>query len=414
MGIGSSHNLFIILIASLAISCSKSAALKITNTGTQDSVLLERLQNKALSFWFTSLDSVQNIAEKQLIVAENNHSLYGQVQAYSNLWYVANARQDYQAAIEAGLKALALAEQDSVRISVSPPCNNLGMTYQGMKKSKLARSYFNRSKAIGLRSDDKIALAISLSNIAVTFESEENFLEAFEYARKAYEIFKMQNGFENALTRTVLNMGLYQLKLDHLPESINWLKKATQSAAAINDQEALALAYQYTAKLKLAQHRYDSAIQLIGKSMSISQLGSLKSITLDNLFLYSECYKRTFQFEKALQYFENGKALADSIFNTQNEILVKKLDNQYEVDKQRNLAEQYKLNALILQQSNDRQRRQFTVGIIVAVCLALSGIVVANIRSKLRSTQLALEKTKIELDYLKAQTNPPLFVKCFK
>lgn len=311
--------------------------------------LFEKLGNKrGLSFCLASIGSdflkmnqfaeALPYAEKSLALKSELNDTRGRAVSYSNIGEIQEGLGDYEKALKSYMESLALDKEMKSEIEEAKLDLNIGRLYEKMNDIDHAREYVQRGQDLFRQSADTAFLAIA-----------------------------------NAQMASLLN---------HLSR-----QKITTDAGGAGKNAAGGNA---TGKTSVLQ---DPTEKVFFNTLSTSIRMGDKKAQIDNYKYLSGWYAKNKQYDKALEYNEKFHQAEDSLENTDLQLQVKRLEQQYSLEKKEQEIALLKKDRLLYQADMQNQRLfRYGEGIVVLL-LVISGLLVM---ARYRVAQKAKRLLEIE------------------
>lgn len=204
--------------------------------------------------------------------------------------------------------------------------NRLGVVLEREKLLDSAMVYYQKSLKINESINEPLGTSYSLDNIAGIYGAKNQSLKALPYQKRSLNIRKKLND----------RFGL-SIALINISESFNNL------------------------------NQLDSAIKYAKQSLEIStdiKFLDLEQYTLNHL---SDIYKKKGDFEKALNYKNEGMILKDSIYNKTKSQQIQELTAKYETEKKEKKIKELNQQAQIKDLEISRKNNQLVFGLILFI-----------------------------------------------
>ena len=364
---------------------------------------------------------------------KDNKSILGNYYATAGLYYkkTGNLKQ----AITFIKKSVAIAEQDGNKTSIAGQLINLGNTYNLLGDYKSA--LLQQLRALKLFEEEKNLKGQSFcyQNISNSFIEMKQFKNALSYALKSLEIKKSINDTrgictaEMGLGQIYNGLGKYAEALTHYSNAMTIASnlKLTSEQAKINyniaktyiEKKDSINAVSYLNKSRqMAEQLGDSsitssvqleltALQTKKQSLPLSEKTLLSSIEkmqrsgqlpkeAVGYQRIAEIFAANQQYDKALEYTKKFYDYRDSINNNELLMQVKKIEEQYNLDKKEKEIAILKKDQLLQQAQIEKQKLYQTGGAVFLVLMVFIAILIINrYRTVQKNRQLlAMEKMR--------------------
>lgn len=314
--------------------------------------------------------------------------------------------------------------------------NNMGFSYQNVSNLPKALECYLKSIDIAEKHLSDNDVAGTAMNIGTVYAEQNMLKEALSYFKMSANIYSKKKGWGYA--NNVNNVGQVYMMLNQMDSAKYYLNEAIDIWIKLNDVQGQAMTYHNLGNLYAAQKNFSEAEQHLQKSLDLSynmgdsygitiNLGALSRLAIamgnkekgrkylnesvnyalknGQLGLLSENYKQLYtlyksenNFKEALHYHEKYFETYDSIHSTENNKLLKEMQEKYESGKKQAEIDKQKLELsdkdLIL---SEQSRRSTLYIAIIIVALVVIVFVFYQFKQKQRSNQiLLLQKREVE------------------
>ncbi len=396
------RRVFFSILFSITFCCSSINAQQIQPL---DSNFVNNLNEKAYNYWYTNLDSVLLFAQKQLLVSKQINYALGAIRAHIDFWHVYNDRQDFVKAATHGLEALTLSESIESQKYLAVSYSNLGLTYQQMSESEVAIEYFNKVYEIDKKRNNLKGIASDFINMATVYSDQGRDSLALKFDMDAFVIDKSL-GDDIGCGIAMLGAALSSSKLGLKELAVNRAKEALQFALKANDIEGQAYAYDYIARFSGSDLPVKQSLKLSLKSLELAKQLSLKELERDNYFMLSYNYERSGQIFKAFEFMKLASELTDTLYRIDKKVSIARLESKYQIEKKQVEIKELKKSMEAKQLAQSRQMIIASGTVAVILVLMVFFFLYRNAVQAAKHSKSELENAKKELSYLKDQTNP--------
>lgn len=209
--------------------------------------------------------------------------------------------------------------------------NNIGNGYKGVGLYDLAIDAFQKALQLNKTINNNLQQAFLLSNIATVYDDQKANVEAYDYSKQAYEIFKTEQNLRG-LSTIVNNLSLYSRRLGHYKETEAYLKEMKEIADNLKERNYYVQFYQAyanyhndTKKLLEGIKSIDAAIALGDSVEDGAMFGTSFSIKANILYNLSKYEAALQNYNRAIGYFQSvgDKLHLPFAFKGKAEVLVK-------------------------------------------------------------------------------------------
>ncbi len=392
-----------------------------------------------LSFEYRSsnLDTSLSYAQQALSLSQAINYLKGIGNGYNGIGVVYWYRGQYERALEYFQLSLQIRQQTGDKKTIAGSYNNIGLIYhdQGNHPEAL-KNYFSSLKLYE-EMNDKEGIAQEYSNIGTIYSDQHNPQEALKFANKAKDI-RIGLNDKWGLTESYSNIGLINFELGNYIGAMTNYNEALKLRIEIGDKEGIAISYNNFGDVYKKEGNYKKALESYLKALDIDrEMGLRKSmadvyLSIGVLFEEQNNLQEAVRYETmalavaqdvgALDYMKKAygklalahakmkdykeayrykvlhEAASDSLFNTEKNKTLLKLQLQYDYDKKQlsdslRFAQEKELTEVRLQ-----RQRAYTYGGIAGIGLtALLLFVVYRNYSRQREANRMLKETQQQL-----------------
>lgn len=281
-------------------------------------------------------------------------------------------RGDHEAATADFLRALRLYKKRKHSNDINNVgiiYNRLGLMYQDLKDYPKSISYFLQ----GIKELESVGAslntAILYSNLGLVYVETSKLQTALDYQIKALKITQ-KNDQQVEITRIHANMGNIYLKMKNYPKALEYTKLSLNGCRQFNIPEGimhnyivLGNIYAGTNQHKSAETAYDSAMVYVKGLVMPRVEASLYEH-------YSDLYKKTGNFKKALEFQTKYYDLEKEFFGQEKQKAIAQLEIEYHTE----IKDQQIRNAAVEIKTKKAQNRILVIAII-AVILVMGFVV---------------------------------------
>ena len=410
---------------------------ELINNGVEDTSTVNRLN--ALSAEFANDDPTEAIiyGEKAKALAKKLNYQRGLGYALKNIGMGHYHLGDYLKVFEYWPESLKTFESIHDTLGIANIVNNLGVIYFNQGDNAQAIDYYLRSLQISEVLKDTIRIATALLNIGSVYaESVNTYDNALHYYWMALPLGEEigDNEIIGAITDNIGDIYLKRNQLDsaqyyleksliandntiYLLYSLNLLgevfeKKGDYKTAIQQQKEAYSIAESLESKHGMAQSLVGlgvsqrsngelvAAVESFKQSESIGKEIGSKNILKDTYQGLALAHEKLGKYREAFRYHTLYSSMKDTIFNTETDDKIKRLQFTYEIDKK-----QYEIEDLtrdkILQDLEIKQQRYINYAAIIAgILLFLLAGGMFNRYRFIRRTKKIIELEKERSDKL--------------
>jgi tetratricopeptide (TPR) repeat protein/serine phosphatase RsbU (regulator of sigma subunit) len=343
--------------------------------------------------------------QKALPIFERIGDQRGIATCHNNIGLIHENQGRYAEALEAYQKALSLSIQERIgdQQGIATCHNNIGNIHYAQGRYAEALEAYQKALAIRERIGDQHGIAISYSSIGNIHYAQGRYAEALEAYQKALSI-QERIGDQQGIAMSYNNIGTIYEGQGRYAEALESHQKALTIRERIGDQRGMASSYNNIGIIHRVQGRYTQALEAFQKALAIAQPLGLQDY-LDDLYLNLAqtdsalaASGLTHLWKSAYLHHRLYAAYKDSVRNEASIRKQAQLESQYEYDKKTSLlkAEQEKERALAAAQLRQRETQRNLS--LLALGIALIGLVTfAILYRKIRQQRDLIQKQSDEI-----------------
>jgi tetratricopeptide (TPR) repeat protein/serine phosphatase RsbU (regulator of sigma subunit) len=341
--------------------------------------------------------------QKALTIRERIGDQQGIASCYNNIGLIHKTQGRYAEALESHQKALAIHERIGDQQGIASSYNNIGLIHTNQGRYAEALESYQKALTIRERIGDQQGIAACYGNIGNIHADQGRYAEALEAYQKALTILK-RIGDQQGIAACYGNIGIIHVAQGRYAEALEAYQKALAISERIGDQKDIALSYTNIGTLYQAQGLYAIARSYFQKALAIAQPLGLQD-ELDDIYLNLAqtdsalaASGQNHLWKSAYLHHRLYAAYKDSVLNKESIRKQAQLESQYEYDKKTSLlkAEQEKERALATAQLRQRETQRNLS--LLALGIALIGLVTfAILYRKIRQQRDLIQKQSDEI-----------------
>jgi signal transduction histidine kinase len=330
-----------------------------------------------------------NHFKKSLIIAEREgNKVFAAGQAvnignsYLNL-------SDYNSALMFYLQALKGFEAIDNKKGQSFCYQNICECYTELKKFDAALKYVNKSIQLKKDLDDKRGLGNAEQALGRIYLGLRNFNQSFLHYSNALTLAKDMKLFPDQV-KTYFNIGKLYLEKGDAKNAVSYFQQSKKVAGQLHDSTSMAAAdLEITSTTQNIMDQKEFEKKTFGNIQTFKEGGNISKEVAGYKHL-AEYYTSKKEFDKALEYTNRYHELNDSIQNTEIQTRFKKIEEQYNLEKNEKQIAILKKDQEISRQQLRVQKIIIVTSVLVTLFI-LVGIWLAINRYKLRQKMKELE-----------------------
>lgn len=206
---------------------------------------------------------------------------HGEQAAYHQLGMIAEARGDYEQALDWIRKSLAIAEELGDRASAAISYHMLGQTAQKQRDYDQAIKWYGKSIPIFEEFGHQANVAMSYHSLGLIAEDRREYEEAVDWYRKSLTINEELGNLAGAAINYG-QLGMVASIRDDYDQALGWYRKSLAVAEELGDRSAIAICYHQLGIIARKLGDYNQAIDWCKQSLSIfEELGDRFHVALN-------------------------------------------------------------------------------------------------------------------------------------
>ncbi len=318
----------------------------------------------------------------------------------------------YTKAILCYQDALKLSEKINFQKGIASCYTNLGIINENLLQHDIALDYFHKSLYVEKKINNKSGIANTLTNIGNIYLAKNELQKALGVFNEALSIREKINDLPGIAT-SLHNLGhTYETKKNN-SLSIDYYLKALKINEQINNQSGICLNLSAIGSNYNYLRQYNQSVHYLQKSLNLALKINFVDQIKNNYELLSEVYANQGSYKEAFTNYKLFKSIYDSLFKLENNKQINEILTKYQTEKKQRMIESLNkvkiLDELELnkrQNSINRQRYFFTIGIIIVFVLFLSFYLFYRNQEIRKRNQLQSELNKANISALSRQMNP--------
>ena len=350
-----------------------------------DTNLVNTYNKLAYNLYNSKLEMSLFFAQKAKSLSKKINFRSGLISAYSNCGIAYYFKGDYTASLKNHTKAAELLDK-SVEISrLSAIYTNIALVYIDLRKYASAELYLFKSLKIDKKRNQPKLIADTYNNIGTIYKDKEEYLKASGYFEQSLYYRKKAND-TLGMPSTLTNLGSVNTQTGHYELAQNQLYSALSLYNKNKDVFGNALVYNCLGDLKIAEKKYDEAIDLYSKSLIVAYKNNMQSYISYSYEWIAYAYEKLENYKKAYEFHLKHSRISDQIYNSENAALLAEIQTKYETEKQKKQIIESK--AELTRQSTITN--VFVFGFIIMSVLVF--FILKSYKMKIRNNKIILEQ----------------------
>ncbi len=309
---------------------------------------------------------------------------------YLNIGNLYHPQGNYKAALENLYKSLGIFETLKNELMQAKVHTSLGAIFGTQQNHERAKTSFQKALELYKKNDHLSGEAESYNNLGRTLYETKSYVEAGNYYKKALIIYKKIN-YPKQIGLLYYNLGDTHNKAGTIDSAFKYFSKATEVFKPMNYNRGLTYCYSGMGESYFLKGQYNKSIKVLEKGKKILTQANIETQKEIAEWL-SKAYAKTENYKLAYENHKLFKRLNDSIFSSNNEEALTRVEMQYEFDKQKRLAE-------ITQNEQEKRYKLFqkaAILVLILVIIIIASISLGYIRNKKANIILTKQKQEIE------------------
>lgn len=369
-------------LGGIFLFCSKSSFSQ-----TRDSIIIAKLNFKALQQYLTTPDSSIALSEKALTLAEKKGSSKQQAFSYYVLSRAHWAKGNYQLSTKYAFKALKIYENSSQIYHWGECLIALGRTFADLKDYPLARKYINHGLSLALKNKNEFLLAEVMREKSFLLIEEKKYDSALSCIDQGIAIYEK---LKDSLNISVLygRKGRLLFEKGNLRESKGFIDRALLWDSLVKNRRGLGITLHQAGLIAWRMGNTEKALQFLNRSLRINR--ELKNFqnTIKVRALLAEIYQSQKLAAKAIEELKQVSALKDSLYNLEKNVKVQEMQAVYELEEKEHIIRLLEDENLIEKQTAQNQK---ILLLSVTTIMVLLGLL-SFLFWQMRGNQLKLNK----------------------
>lgn len=343
------------------------------NAGSGNDTMRVILLNKlSQEHWGNNPDKAMEYANQAMYVAKEIGYKKGIAKAFYSSGIIHSDWGEFPQAIELQKEALKICEEIGHKEGIADCYNEMGLCYYYMgnntealknylaslkineeiaSKKAAAGNYMNignvytntekydealKNLALALRDFKEIglkrAIAMAYNNIGAVYMQKKSFNEALDNFRESIKI-KEELGDKRGIANACDNIGSIFTDIGKYTEAEEYFNKGITLQEEINDRVGLSNSYICLGKVSEKQGKLKEAVAITNKGLELALQTGNKNAIGDGYKASAEMNARINNYKTAYENHKLYKQVYDSLFNTENESKLMRMQMQFDFDK---------------------------------------------------------------------------------
>lgn len=351
------------------------------------------LNDLAYEYTYKDLDSARILLERAIEINSADSLQLGI--SKETLAIVDEIQGKIPSAISLHYQSIAIFEAIDSKRHLAWAYNGMGALHYQQYDYDEALVYFLKSMRMRKKLNDPEEVAKSMINIALIFNTKEQYDSSLFYLVQALPPF-IASGDELMESIIYSNLGSTYSYMGDLENATTYYNKCRIIQERIDDKEGLGVLYRKLGELHMAKNEPKQALEYYDMSLKVTkELGDIGRYTETTQSKYL-VYESMKDYQQAYALQTEYILLRDSLINIQNKDIINEYSAKYQNEqKERTIAElelEKKNAALILAKSNNQRNVLIAVSLIVVVVAILLFVLFRQKRKSLEERDVLLKE----------------------
>ncbi|NOS94510.1 MAG: tetratricopeptide repeat-containing sensor histidine kinase [Cyclobacteriaceae bacterium] len=298
---------------------------------SQDSVIIAKLNFKALQQYLSTPDSSVALSEKALALAEQKGSIKQQAFSYYVLSRAQWAKSNYQLSTKYAFKSLKIYENSAQIYHWGECLITLGRTFADLKDHALADQYISKGFVLARKHNHEQLMAEVMREKSFLFLEQHKYDSALYCINRGIEIY---NKFSDSLNISVLYERKARLLFEQgkLSESKVYINRSLQLDSLVKNQRGLGITLYQAGLIEWKSGNTDKALNFLNKSLLVNRTLNNIQNTIKVRTLLAEIYLSKKLSALAVEELQKVSVLKDSLYSVEKNVKVQEMQAVYELE----------------------------------------------------------------------------------
>ena len=323
---------------------------------------------------------------------------WGKMMALNNLALIYQNQGAYARALDHYQRALKIIETTGDQNARSVTLRNIGLVYHSLGNFTKAMEYYRLCLEVQEKLGNQVQIANALGSIATIYRDQRDLTQALDFFQRALKIHNSL-GVQTRVAEVLLKIGDVYRTLDNYRQALDYCRRGLKIYEELGDQFGIVSGLNIVGNIYSDQRNFTQAKSYGEQALPIArEVGNLKAL-MDVAMLLHESYKNLKQPASALQMYELGIKMRDSLNSIENQQAI--IRHEFEQQALKDSLAQVEKNLqteLAFQQQlskKDQTRNALMALGLIALILAL-GLYLRNRFVQRTNVQLKAAKERVE------------------
>lgn len=298
---------------------------------------------------------------------------------------------DYPKSLDYFIQALRLYESLNYPNGIASTASSMGVIYYRLKNYDVSRDYFLKALKLHEKLNAKDNMAIAFNSLGNVYSDLGDYEKSLSYYKK-YKKIKHELKDQRSVAIALSNIGFVYAQQNKHYLAIDHYQKSLRLRDSLGREKSKLYPLQYLAESYVALKEYDKAYKYSLKALDIAnEIGEKQQVVTITKSI-ARIYEEAGNYQQALNYYQQYKALDDSLFSENKAKQVADIATKYETEKKEQ-------EILLLKTQAEKKKtliQAITLGALLLVMLAIV-LYQSNQRKQQTNQVLLLQKQEIEV-----------------
>jgi tetratricopeptide (TPR) repeat protein len=346
-----------------------------------------------IQYYQSHWNEAHSLYQEALIMAQNNNLAQRVADLRNNIANTFYYQGDYVKSMKEFQAASKIYDGLANYSGVGQTLLGIGNIYSETKNNDKALESYQTAVKYFDETNDHVKLAAAYTSLGAMYHENGNFKEAEKYYLLTIEKSRLVNNNYN-LTHGLINMAMIYGARNQIADALNYLDQALEIAKRHSYKyiENVALRSKAVNHAKLAN--FTLAMEFAEKSLEIAREIESISDLAEGYKTLSEISQKTGDNAGALYYFQQYKAMSDSLLNIETQRQINEMQAIYQTEQQEQKIE---LQNLEIEKNREEIKRKnqivaTIIGLLILVVLLASLILFFNTKEKMKNQDIARQR----------------------
>jgi signal transduction histidine kinase len=353
----------------------------------QDSVIIAKLNFKALEQYLSTPDSSIELSKKALSLAEANGFVKQQAFSYYVLSKAHWAKGNYQLSTKYAFKSLKFYENSSQIYHWGECLSALGRTFADQKDYALAHEYIHKGLSLAIKNNHEMLLAEVLREQSFLLLEEKKYDSSLQCINRAISIY---NKYNDSVNISVLSSRKARLlfELGQLKESKEYIHQALLMDSLVKNRRGLGITLYQAGLIEWKLGNTEQALAYLKRSLRTSEELNNSQNIINIRSALADIYQTKNLNSQVIEELKKVSVLKDSLYSLEKNVKIQEMQAVYELEEKDHIIRLLEDENLIEKKTAQNQK---ILLLSVTTIMVLLGLL-SYLFWRMRGNQLTLNK----------------------